>query len=164
MNLFDYDVPYQKNQNGQNIANTYDFTKSGPLDVQSNVASNPNNNNNINTDHDLKFIGYGGSNSNNNGGVNNYTNDNPHQGIVQNNLASNQANPAMNGYPTLVTGNHQNLYYLFDPTSRNHNVYAFPNADGLFQRDNQGYYYYNSNVNYAEYDRANNQFILYEHT
>ena len=164
VNLFDYDVPYQKNQNGQNIANTYDFTKSGPLDVQSNVASNPNNNNNINTDHDLKFIGYGGSNSNNNGGVNNYTNDNPHQGIVQNNLASNQANPAMNGYPTLVTGNHQNLYYLFDPTSRNHNVYAFPNADGLFQRDNQGYYYYNSNVNYAEYDRANNQFILYEHT
>ena len=154
VNLFDYDVPYQNN--------TYDFTKSGPLDVQSNVASNPNSNNNINTGKYLKFLGYGGGNAGSNstyyyGGINNYTQDDPKQGIVQNTLAA-------NGFPTLVYGDHQNLGYLFDTSSKDHNVYAFPEADGLFQRDNQGYYYYNSNVNYAEFDRANNQFILYEHT
>lgn len=158
VNLFDYDVP----GNG----NYYDFTKSGSLDVQSNVASNPDNNNNINTNHDLKFLGYGGSNVADNNTwfwINNYTKDVPQQGIVKDKLGA-------DGYPSLVPGkngqerSNPGLKYLFDPDSRNHNVYAFPNADGLFQKDNQGYYYYNSNANYAEYDRANNKFILYEHT
>jgi hypothetical protein len=60
VNLFDYDVPYQYRQEWQSypwggghwvdvpIDGTFDFTHSGPLDVESNVASNPNNNNNIN--------------------------------------------------------------------------------------------------------------------
>ncbi|MBR6732077.1 MAG: fibro-slime domain-containing protein [Bacteroidales bacterium] len=162
VNLFDYDVPYQKYQNGQNIPNTFDFTHSGSLDVQSNVASNPNSNNNINTNHYLKFLGYGGGNAGNNSqyyynGINNYTQDDPKQGIVQNTLAD-------NGFPTLEYGNHQNLGYLFDTSSKDHNVYAFPGADGLFQRDNQGYYYYNSNANYAEYDQDTKQFVLYKHT
>jgi len=148
------------------LMNIEGFTRSGSLDEQSNVASNPNNNNNINTNHDLKFLGYGGSNvaSNNNWfWINNYTNENPSQGIVKDALGD-------DGYPQLGPGKNgqergnPSLKYLFDPTSKNHNVYAFPNADGLFQQDNQGYYYYNSNSNYAEYDRNTNRFVLYEHT
>ena len=157
VNLFDYDVPV----NGGN----YDFTRSGALDVQSNVASNPDNSNNINTGHDLKFLGYGGSNVGETDTwfwINNYTQDVPQQGIVKQNL--------VNGYPELTPGrngqerSNPGLGYLFDPNSHNSNVYAFPNADGLFRQDNLGYYYYNSNANYAEYDRRTNRFILYEHT
>ena len=157
VNLFDYDVP--------STYGSYDFTRSGNLDVQSNVASNPNNNNNINTNHDLKFLGYGGSNVSDSDiwfWINNYTKDIPQQGIVKDTL--------VNGYPELTPGRNgqergnPGLGYLFDPNARSSNVYAFPNADGLFQKDNLGYYYYNSNSNYAEYDQDSNQFILYEHT
>lgn len=166
VNLFDYDVP---NMPGQG-SDTYDFTKSGSLDVQSNVATNPNNNNNINTGHDLKILGYGGSSyAQNSDGydrfwINGYTQQYAQQGIVKDELSE-------DGYPELTpelngNGERENpsLKYLFDPESKNHNVYAFPGADGLFQQDNQGFYYYNSNSNYAEYDQLTNRFILYEHT
>lgn len=166
VNLFDYDVP---NMPGQG-SDTYDFTKSGSLDVQSNVATNPDNNNNINTGHDLKILGYGGSSyAQNSDGydrfwINGYTQQYAQQGIVKDELSE-------DGYPELTpelngNGERENpsLKYLFDPESKNHNVYAFPGADGLFQQDNQGFYYYNSNSNYAEYDQLTNRFILYEHT
>ncbi len=159
VNLFDYDIP--------GSGNNYNFARSGNLDVQSNVATSPNNNNNINTNHDLKFLGYGGSNVSSTDNwfwINNYTKDLPQQGIVKEQLGS-------NGYPELTPGlngqerGNPSLKYLFDPDATpNHNVYPFPEAGGLFQKDNQGYYYYNSNSNYAEYDRSTNQFILYEHT
>ena len=170
VNLFDYDVP--SGQYGQG----YDFTKSGSLDVQSNTANNGHNGlggQGINSGHDLKFLGYGGSNYPDNGrdrewfAINDYTKSKPRQGIVDTML---EQEGEYKGYPKLglSTNGRQrsnpHLKYLFDPTSKNHNVYAFPEADGLFQKDNQGYYYYNSNVNYAEYNRSTNQFVLYEHT
>ena len=148
VNLFDYDVP---KVNGQ-----LDFTHSGKLDEQNNQEPNPYNQS-INVDHDLKFLGWGAG-SNNNRKINNYTQDVPQQGIVLSDLGD-------DGFPVLNYGNpRQSLGYLFDTEARSSDVYAFPDADGLFQQDNLGYYYYNSNANYAEYDRNANKFVLYEHT
>ena len=146
VNLFDYDVPYV---NGQP-----DFAHSGNLDSSGNKASSVYNET-INVGHDLDFLGWGYDGDGY--GVNSYTYDGPGQGFVKDQLNE-------NGFPVLNNGSNQDLDYLFDTTSRNRNVYAFPNAGGLFQLDNQGYYYYNSNSNYAEYDFESNQFILYEHT
>ncbi len=145
VNLFDYDVPYV---NGQP-----DFTHSGNLDDSGNKATSVFDQT-INVGHNLDFLGWGYDGDNQ--GVNSYRNEYPVQEIVKDELTD--------GYPVLNDGSNQSLAYLFDTTSHNSSVYAFPNADRLFQQDNQGFYYYNSNVNYAEYDRSSNQFILYEHT
>ena len=151
VNLFDYDVPSNYWTGG------YDFTKSGNLDSSGNTAANPTNET-VNVGHDLKFLGWGASNSGESWAwINNYTQDDPNQEIVKSELGD-------NGFPVLNNGSDQNLGYLFDTGSHSQSVYAFPNAGGLFLQDNQGYYYYNSNVNYAEYDRNSEQFVLYEHT
>ena len=142
INLFDYDI------------NQYDPTKSGVLDAQGNTASNPNNNT-VNIGHDLKFLGWGGGNVSG-WSINNYSQDVPNPGIVQNRLT--------NGYPKLTTGSNQSLDYLFDTSSNNSSVKAYPDVNGLFQKDTDGYYYYNSNSNYAYYNASDNTFILYEHT
>jgi len=144
VNLFDYDI------------NTRDRTKSGSLDSQSNVASNPSNTS-VNSNHDLKFLGYGGGNVSG-WSINNYTQDKANPGILEGRLS--------NGYPKVNHVNHQSLDYLFDTTSRNNSVYAYPDVNGLFQKDSDGYYYYNSNSNYAYYDpsNGNKQITLYQHT
>ena len=41
---------------------------------------------------------------------------------------------------------------------------AYPDVVGMFQKDNNGYYYFNSNTNYFYYDTATGQSKLYEHT
>ena len=146
VNLFDYDVPYV---NGQP-----DFKHSGNLDVSSNKATTPINET-VNIGHDLKFLGWGYDGANH--GVNSYTQENPVQGVVKDRLGT-------DGYPVLNTTSSESLAYLFNTSTHNSSVYAFPNADGLFQQDKQGYYYYNSNSNYAEYDQTSNTFTLYEHT
>ena len=145
VNLFDYDVPYV---NGQP-----DFKHSGNLDDSGNKATSVYDQT-VNVGHNLDFLGWGYDGDNH--GVNSYTKDVPKQGIVKDQLTD--------GYPVLDDGSNQSLDYLFDTSSHTSSVYAFPDADGLFQQDNQGFYYYNSNSNYAEYDMDNNQFILYEHT
>ena len=154
VNLFDYDI------------NTSDRTKSGTLDQQANVASsNTFRNTSVNRYSDLQFLGYGGSNTNSEWfSINNYTKDVPNQGILDPRLD--------NGYPKLglstegKTRSKPSLAYLFDTNSRSNDVYAYPNLTGLFQKDTEGYYYYNSNNNYAYYDvnGNSNQITLYEHT
>ena len=154
VNLFDYDVP--------GYDNNYDFTKSNTLDERNNTGASPYNTS-INTGHNFKFLGWGTSGENPaSGWINGYTKDKAKQGIVEDHLQA--VGTDTEKYPVLNYEGNENLKYLFNPTSKDHNVYAFPNADGLFQQDNQGFYYYNSNSNYAEYDRQNNRFVLYEHT
>ena len=153
VNLFDYDVPYQKS-NGVNIPNTFDFTHSGDLDARGNTAGSSYSNT-INNNHNLKFLGWGGGNVSG-WNINNYSQDVPNQGILQGRLT--------NGFPTLSTSGNQSLDYLFDTDSKNHSVYAFPGVNGLFQRDGNGYYYYNSNSNYAYYLPNSNSFTLYTRT
>ena len=154
VNLFDYDI------------NTSDRTKSGTLDQQANVASSSAfRNTSVNRYSDLQFLGYGGSNTDSEWfSINNYTKDVPNQGILDPRLD--------NGYPKLglstegKTRSKPSLAYLFDTSSRNNDVYAYPNLTGLFQKDTEGYYYYNSNNNYAYYNvnGNSNQITLYKHT
>ena len=132
----------------------YDNTDDHVLDVQGNTAAS-NNNQNVNNGHNLKFLGWGGNNDNQRW-INNYTHANPNQGIVQSTL--------YNGYPQLQGFGNQSLSYLFTAGSDPDSVRAYTNVQGLFQKDSHGYYYYNSNINYAWFDEASNRFVLYEHT
>jgi len=141
INLFDYDI------------NTTNPAKSGVLDARGNTASNPYSNT-VNNNHDLKFLGWGGGNVSG-WSINNYSQDIPNPGIVKNRLT--------NGYPKLTTGSNQSLDYLFNTSSNTSSVKAYPGVNGLFQYQD-GYYFYNSNSNYAYYNSSNNTFTLYDHT
>ena len=146
-NLFDYDIPggldYYRNM-GYNSSTTADGVSDCYI-----------RNETVNQLTNLKFLGWGyAGNASGVSRENWYQAQTPTQGIVQDDLSG--------GYPVMSGGN--NLRPLFD-TSRNDNaVTAYPNANGLFQKDSDGYYYYNSNTNYAEYNKGSNSFTVYEST
>ena len=87
---------------------------------------------------------------------NSYSRTSPKQRIVKDSLDQTDKCP--------VLQNDEHLAYLFDTDANTEAVKAYPNVNGLFQLDDKGYYYYNSNSNYAYYDNDTNKFILYEHT
>lgn len=62
----------------------------------------------------------------------------------------------------IASGNTASLDYLFDPDIENRNKRSYKDVKGLFQLDAEGYYYYNMRQNFAEYDEARNEFILYD--
>lgn len=69
-----------------------------------------------------------------------------------------------NGYPVLtkqIDPSQESLAYLFDPDTQNPYRADYCNVSGLLQVDADGFYYYNSQKNFAEYDELNNRFILY---
>lgn len=103
----------------------------------------------INNGHTLKFA------ADNNGYTGSVA---PEKGLVKSTL--------VNGYPELVS-NDESLSYLFDPNESvsvdgNSCKDSFGNARGLLQIDNEGYYYYDSKLNYAEFDKGSNEFTLYD--
>lgn len=69
-----------------------------------------------------------------------------------------------NGYPQLasVLGD-TSLSYLFDPDDTRASDFraTYADVDGLLQVDEDGYYYYNSQQNFAELDSDTNAFTLY---
>ena len=158
----------------------YDLDKS--LDVRNNVASyidsnngrytsmeygnngqkivyyqqGPYANDGINAGSALKFLGWGASNGSNR--INNYVATSPTTNIVQNTLAEGTDGKL---YPRLNGNGNTNLQYLF--SSGNGDVEAHMGVTGLFRQDTDGYYYFNSNTNYAIYNN-DNTFTLYEHT
>lgn len=79
------------------------------------------------------------------------------QGIVNSTLT--------NGFPTLRTNN-SSLAYLFntsglsDPTAKT----VYEDVNHLFQRDSDGYYWYNSDNNYAYYNQDTKDFTVYNGT
>lgn len=82
------------------------------------------------------------------GEINKWTNGaRPMAGIVNNTLDS-------NGYPTLAY-NSQSLDYLFD-SSNGDGKAAYSNVGGLLRQDENGYYYYNSATNFAEFHESKN--------
>lgn len=87
----------------------------------------------------------------------------PKQGMVQNFLNS-------DGFPVLNTnfngGNggitrNEPLNYLFDK-NYNSGKEGFYGATGLLQTDSEGYYYYDSTKNFAQFNKATNDFSLFK--
>lgn len=157
INLFDYWVTDQKspdyyNQSQQNI----DDYNSG-----------------INANHALKFRCYEGVDKEGaslKGGWNNWTGNSGdvYQGIVAKTLGE-------DGYPYLALGSAQgtdssftedqlkeSLGYLFNPKVENEHRETHKGVGKLLQVDDDGYYYYNSRKNFAEYDKDKNAFTLYD--
>ena len=65
------------------------------------------------------------------------------------------------GYPTLSTNlGGESLAYLFSNTG-GPSKQAFPGVTGLLQVDDQGYYSYNSQTNFAQFNESTNAFTLY---
>lgn len=148
INLFDYWIH----------SNRYDSDKS-------NADTNNHDdykNRGINAGHVLKFSagssnqGHATANSDN---VNYWTGDSwPRQGIVANRLGD-------TGYPKLsddVDNGEESLSYLFDGQSVAGAKLAFMDVDGLLQVDNQGYYYYDSTKNFAQFNENTQDFTLYD--
>lgn len=120
----------------------------------------------INANHMLKFgAGMGTSENNdenllNSNDINYWTGDAaPRQGIVSSTLS--------NGYPALSNANGigtESLSYLFDGSTQTGKA-AYMDVDGLLQVDDQGYYYYNSQDNFAQFTADANgsgSFTLYD--
>lgn len=145
INLFDYWIQgqsYADNNNGDG------FTNKG-----------------INANHALLF---GSGMDENLGSWNDWTgNKNPRTKIVNTNL--------VDGYPQLnvntsnvsdqtIRGRNgqESLAYLFDPRVAQSGKQSFEDVKGLLQVDKDGYYYYNSQNNYAVYYQDTNSFTLYD--
>lgn len=111
----------------------------------------------INQGHVLHFgSGLSGGNGNANAWTNSAT---PRTGLVQNKL--------QDGYPALnqdTVQNEESLDYLFSPTMDHNGKQSFSNVKGLLQVDDDGYFYYNSQENFAQFNEANNEydFTLYD--
>ena len=161
--------------------NLFNYDKDHSLDVAANVASwidadwsgnyynqgggrewnrSPYANDGINAGSALKFLGWGSRNGGN--PINNYTATAVTTGIVSNTLVNGTGANADKKYPKLEGNGNTNLQYLF--SAGNADVDAYMGVTGLFRRDEDGYYYFNSNTNYAVYDGDSNSFILYDHT
>lgn len=120
----------------------------------------------INDGHVLKFRWNGNQNVDADtvtpSSVNEYTGTKkPRQGIVEDSLGD-------DGYPKLSSGvvswdqTQESLAYLFDPNVDNKGKQSFENVGGLLQVDGEGYYYYDSTQNYAEFDEGEGNFWLYD--
>lgn len=112
----------------------------------------------------LKFGKAMGTTSNNyvanSSNVNHWTgNAHPRTGIVNNKLGEND-------YPTLTNADNdglggESLSYLFDDTQQNGKA-AYMDVGGLLQVDEDGYFYYNSQKNFAEFNESTKNFTLYD--
>lgn len=59
----------------------------------------------------------------------------------------------------------RSLQYLFDPAVTASGKSAYSDVNGLFQMDDQGYYYYNMRKNFAQFvpdDNGSGRFVLYD--
>lgn len=109
----------------------------------------------INAGHDFKFTH--GSNGFDN--MNAWTgSSNPRTGIVKNKLGE-------NGYPEFskrAGQKEESLDYIFDPSIRHEGKASYDNVEGLLQVDQDGYYYYDCQKNYAAFDESTKKFKLYD--
>lgn len=175
-------IPFENTVHGLTV-NMFNYDADGSLDVRRNVASyidsnngqwttynsdNPDDwgtstyyqqgpyaNDGVNNGSALKFLGWGASNGSNR--INNYNATHVTTNIVQSTLTTGTGGKK---YPQLNGNGNTSLQYLF--SSGHSDVSPTYNVPGLFQQDDDGYYYFNSNSNYAYLE--NGQFKLYEHT
>lgn len=146
INLFDYWVEERETNDNKNWNDNPDLENGG-----------------INENRVLKFGKAMGTTSNNyeanSSNVNHWTgNAHPRTGIVNIKLGEND-------YPTLTNANNnglggKSLSYLFDNTQYDGKA-AYMDVGGLLQVDEDGYFYYNSQNNFAEFNESTNNFTLY---
>ena len=118
-------------------------------------------NSGINNGHVLKF-GRGMKDDRNSTHVANKSNVNawttdaqPMSGIVQSKLGD-------DGYPVMSDGlGGESLSYLFDKNATDGKK-VYNNVNGLLQLSDDGYFYYDSQENFAEYDADTNSINLYD--
>lgn len=135
--------------------NLFDYWVADERGAADNSSGNPDTG--INQGHVLHFgSGLSGGNGNANAWTNSAT---PRTGLVQNKL--------QDGYPALnqdTVHSEESLDYLFSPTMDHNGKQSFSNVKGLLQVDDDGYFYYNSQENFAQFNEANNEydFTLYD--
>ena len=94
-------------------------------------------------------------------------NASPYTGIVASKLGE-DGYPRLNLDLTTATAHagkdgQESLAYLFDPDVASDGKQSFEDVRGLLQMDEEGYFYYNSQENYAVYFQDTNSFVLYEY-
>ncbi|MDO4267833.1 MAG: DUF5979 domain-containing protein [Eubacteriales bacterium] len=62
----------------------------------------------------------------------------------------------------LIQRNNESLDYLFDPEIDHPGKAAYSHVQGLLRQDDDGYYYYDSEKNFAEFDIDDKQFYLFD--
>ena len=135
--------------------NLFDYWVADERGAADNSSGNPDTG--INQGHVLHF---GSGLSGGNGNANEWTKTaEPRTGLVQNQLRD--------GYPALSSGidtNTESLDYLFSPTKDHDGKQSFSDVKGLLQVDKDGYYYYNSQQNFAQFNEGDNKndFTLYD--
>ncbi len=160
LNLFDYYIAEGRKQEFKQEGWNWVSVITEPWDPSRELESTSSYENPVMTginsgknskDNDLQFYSYGSSGTS----INNYSGGiSPRQGIVNNLLSG--------GYPTLTTNN-TNLSYLF-ATGTGTGKISYPNVNHLFQMDADGYYWYDSDKNYAEFNADTNNFAVYSGT
>ncbi|MFQ9985058.1 MAG: hypothetical protein ACLRVS_04290 [Lachnospiraceae bacterium] len=147
IHLFDYWVNESGGQSASDHSNPSQFQNQG-----------------INDDHALLF-GQGMDSAY--GAWNQWTgNASPRTGIVASKL-SDDGYPCLNGLDTsnvnLIKNRDgsESLAYLFDPDRRHKGKQSFEDVQGLLKVDEDGYYTYDCQKNYAVYYQETKSFILY---
>ena len=133
------------NDNSNIKINLFDYSTG----TSETVSPSKNYNTGINKNHEFKFLTDAGNLAS--GHMNKWTGQHgfPRTGIVETKL--------VNGYPKLANG--ESLSYLFDLSEQNGKE-IYSNVSGLFQIDENGYTYFNSDDNYAEYNKETRCFEL----
>jgi len=148
INLFDYWVADNQNdRDNYNLQDNYAFRL----------------NTGINANHEFKFSRGDDDKENI---MNRWTGFGqlPRQGIVEKKLGTDHY-PALSGFhqvpntenEDLGDGSKESLKYLFDPTVEHEGKASYRNVGGLLQINDQGYYYFNSAENAAEFKEKTNE-------
>ncbi|MDM8299555.1 Spy0128 family protein [Collinsella tanakaei] len=144
--------------------NLFDYWIQGRTDNDQNNGQNWQNRG-INAGHVLKFGAGMGTEQNADlvdlDSINDWTGDaEPRQGIVASKLGG-DGYPSLSGDGGIGT---ESLDYLFDSSSFDGKA-AYTDVDGLLQVDEDGYYYYNSQENFAQFNddgSGSGDFTLYD--
>lgn len=121
----------------------------------------------INKNHNMKFYSTGGTYSEENSPLAGLGSMNKQEaksilnsGIVQNKLVNGY--PALSGDEAITGGSTESLDYLFNPKTEHEGKLSYNNVEGLLRISEDGYHYFNSQETMAEFNRDENNILLYD--